>query len=104
MTRAMKTPMMRTRVEAEARADAMDCDSSDEQSEDESEEDEGDAVDSSDEEPMWEVKAIHAQKGKGKGLRYDVEWETGERTWEPPTCFPPGNVVLKAWKEKTANS
>ena len=90
--------------EDEAEADAMDCDSSDEQSEDESEEDEGDAVDSSDEEPMWEVKAIHAQKGKGKGLRYDVEWETGERTWEPPTCFPPGNVVLKAWKEKTANS
>ena len=37
---------------------------------------------------MWEVRAIHGQRGKGKSLQHHVEWETGERTWEPPCCFP----------------
>ena len=68
-------------------------DSSDEESGSEDE-----PEDSSDEEEMWEVRAIHGQRGKAKSLQYDVEGETGERTWEPPSCFPPNNEVLAKWK------
>ena len=74
-------------------------DSSDEEDVESDEEETGAAVDSSDEEDMWMVKAIHGEWRRGKGIQYDVEWETGERTWEPPSCFPANNEVLQKWKE-----
>ena len=50
------------------------------------------------EEPIYDAKCIHAQKGKGKTLLYHVEWEAGDWTWEPPTHME-GTEALDAWED-----
>jgi len=56
------------------------------------EEDEGDWE-------TYDVKCIHAQRGKGKSLRYHVEWEGWfEWTWEP-AAYLRGTIALVQWKD-----
>ena len=59
--------------------------------------DKSDDGDSSDEEETWDVREIHGVKGKGKTLKYHVEWEGFEKeddwTWEPAACLE-NNIVL----------
>ena len=82
-----------------ASADSSDEENSDSDDEDDEEsddeEEEEDSAEDEDEE-TWEVKAIHGKRGSGKKLQYDVEWETGERTWEPTACLT-NNIVLEEW-------
>ena len=67
----------------------------------EREEDEG--------EETCEGEAIHGKKGKGKSLKYLVEWVGWEeKTWEPAALLT-NNIVLKAWlkseeQQRTASS
>ena len=60
-------------------------------------------------EGLFDVEAIHGKKGKGKSLKYLVEWVGWEeKTWEPAALLT-NNIVLKAWlksseQQRTASS
>ena len=47
------------------------------------------------------MKRIVGQKGNGKDLRYEVEWEgeewEGQTTWEPEACLANCTVFMD-WK------
>ena len=86
---------------------------SEEESEEEEEEDEDDEEDcgkdeedeESDDEGVYEVKAIHAQRGKDKTLEYEVEWEGYDAyTWEPFFNVAPENEALIAFKATLTES
>ena len=96
--------------------------SDDDADEDEDEEDEVDSSDDEaasdgeesgeseeEDEETFEVEAIHGKKGKGKSLKYLVEWVGWEeKTWEPAALLT-NNIVLKAWlksaqQQRTASS
>ncbi|KAL1496910.1 hypothetical protein AB1Y20_014489 [Prymnesium parvum] len=71
-------------------------DSSDD--DDDDDDDEAEAEEGEDEE-TYDVKCIHAQRGKGKTLMYHVEWEGyEERTWEP-AAYLHGTIALEEWNE-----
>ena len=77
-----------------------DSESEDESDEsDESDEDEDGDEEEEDGEPKYDVKCIHAQKGKGKTLQYQVEWDGwAELTWEPGS-FMLSTFALREWEE-----
>lgn len=64
-----------------------------EDSEDESEDEDND-------EEKYDAERIHAEKGRGKTLHYEVEW-TGyaEHTWEP-AAYLSGTLALQEWKKR----
>ena len=77
--------------------DYPEVDESDES--DESDEDEDGDEEEEDGEPKYDVKCIHAQKGKGKTLQYQVAWDGwAELTWEPGS-FMLSTFALREWEE-----
>lgn len=102
-TNAGKKPAGLAKPASKARRST--ADSSDEEDDDEEDSDddvdcegESDEESSDEEEETYEVKAIHEERGKGATLQYRIEWEGyAEHTWEPPSVFLQGNVVLEAW-------
>ena len=77
-------------------ADDEEVDSSDDEAASDGEES-GESDEDEEEEETYDVLAIHDKKGKGKTLKYLVEWEGWEeKTWEPAALLT-NNIVLKAW-------
>ena len=76
-----------------------DDDLQDESDDDEKSENEGEASeDESEKEETLNVKRIIRQRGKGKTLEYEVEWEGDwDLTWEP-AAFMANTVALKEYK------
>ena len=84
--------------------DGMACDR-DEDSEDDGDEDEDedgyeDDEDEEEDEEGFDVKCIHAVKGKGANMKYHVEWEGYEEwTWEP-AAYLQCTFALQEWEAK----
>jgi cobalamin biosynthesis protein CobT len=80
-----------------------DDDLQDESDQDEKSDGEGEeSGDESEKEETWNVKRILRQRGKGKSLQYEVEWEGDwDLTWEP-AAFMANTIALKEYKAANA--
>ena len=88
--------------------ESSDDDDDDDDLQDESDQDEKSDVegeqsgDESEKEETWNVKRILRQRGKGKSLQYEVEWEGDwDLTWEP-AAFMANTIALKEYKAANA--
>lgn len=86
------------------RAKGEDDSSEDEDSSEEVDEQDQESEDEEDDEqePTWNVERIVGERGKGKTLQYEVEWEgeewKGKYTWEP-AAFMLNTIALKEYLE-----